>query len=105
MARTNLGKTLVNLGELDAAFAAYDRAIALKPDFADAYCHRGQAMMLMNRAEEADRDFSRALSLNPQLMAAVLGKALVNIDLRNFEVALTHMNAMLAAFPTAAGVL
>jgi predicted O-linked N-acetylglucosamine transferase (SPINDLY family) len=105
MALTNLGKTLMHLGQFETAIAAHDRAIALKPDFADAYCHRGQVLMLTNRAEEADQDFGRALSLNPRQMAAVLGKALVNVDLRNYEIALTHMNAALATLPTAADVL
>jgi tetratricopeptide (TPR) repeat protein len=41
------GSTLQELGRLDEAVAAYDRALALQPDFAPALFHRALARLLM----------------------------------------------------------
>jgi tetratricopeptide (TPR) repeat protein len=35
------GKVLKDLGQYDAAVASYDRAIALRPDYAEAHANRG----------------------------------------------------------------
>ena len=37
----NYGQALHNLGRLEGAVASYDRAIALRPDMAEAYANRG----------------------------------------------------------------
>ena len=43
-AHSDLGKALLDLNRLEDALASYDRAIALKPDYAGAYINRGNAL-------------------------------------------------------------
>jgi protein O-GlcNAc transferase len=72
----------------DISLAAYEQAIATKPDFADAWFGSGNALaMQWQRAEalaslsafarhdEALADFDQALRLNPSLAEAWLGRA------------------------------
>ena len=46
---------------------SYDRAIALKPDYADAYSNRGTALKDLKRPEEALASYDRAIALKPDL--------------------------------------
>ena len=59
----NRGILKAAIGEGDAAIADYDAALALEPQFADAYVNRGTALMHADRNDAARADFSRAISL------------------------------------------
>ncbi len=48
------------------ALAAYDRALALAPDFADGHSNRGNALRALKRLHEAEAAHRRALALNPR---------------------------------------
>lgn len=47
------------------ALASYDRAIALRPDYAQAYCNRGDAFKEIMRLEDALADYGRAIRIDP----------------------------------------
>jgi tetratricopeptide (TPR) repeat protein len=47
-------------GRLDEALISYDRIIAIKPDFADAYSNRGAAFAALNRPNEALHELPRS---------------------------------------------
>jgi tetratricopeptide (TPR) repeat protein len=70
-----IGYAKRKLGELPAALAAYDRALALKPGYPNAIEYRGQAYLALNRLEDAKQAYlelyagNRALS--DQLLAAM----------------------------------
>jgi predicted O-linked N-acetylglucosamine transferase (SPINDLY family) len=53
------------LAHLDAATAAFRRAIELEPDFAEAHCNLGQARKDVAQLEEAIACFRKAIELNP----------------------------------------
>ena len=59
----NRGNALQDLGEHETAVASYDRAIALQPSHAMAWCERGKALAALTQAEEAIVSFDRAISL------------------------------------------
>lgn len=63
------------LGDFDGALAAYDRALSLRPDFAEAMEYRGQAYLGLNRVEEAKQAylslFAGNRKLSEQLLAAM----------------------------------
>ena len=61
------------------------RRIRFKPGYGDAYVNSGMALVLLNRNEEADRDFDRALALKPRQLQAIAGKGLVSLGLRHFD--------------------
>lgn len=52
-------------GNLDAALADYDRALSLRPDFAEVYVNRGNARYVKGDKAGALADFDRAVDLTP----------------------------------------
>ena len=61
--RPRLG--LQRKGDYDRAIADYDRAIQLKPDYAEAYVNRGWAYNAKGDYDRAIADFDRAIQLKP----------------------------------------
>jgi tetratricopeptide (TPR) repeat protein len=52
------------MGSLHEAVAAFDKAIALKPDFAHAHANRGYAFESMSELDPARESYERAVALN-----------------------------------------
>ena len=65
---TQLGRVLLELGELTPALYQLDRAVALAPDYAQAHAYRGQVLAMLGRP--ALDAFQRALALDPHLVLA-----------------------------------
>lgn len=51
--------------DFDAAIADASRAIAQAPTYSDAYFHRGKSHVPLEHWQQADDDFSKAISLDP----------------------------------------
>jgi tetratricopeptide (TPR) repeat protein len=56
---------LKNQGALQAAVESYDRAIALKPDYAHAFCNRAVVLGQLGKLPEALASYDRALAIDP----------------------------------------
>lgn len=67
-----LGYTNRKAGNYDAALSAYDRALKLKPGFAEAIEYRGHAYLGLNRLSEAKEAYLALFSGNRQLAATLL---------------------------------
>jgi Tfp pilus assembly protein PilF len=61
----NMGIVLYNKKKPAEAEAAFDRALALKPDLADGYYYRGLARLQQSHKAEAKADFQKYLELTP----------------------------------------
>ncbi|MDZ7749036.1 MAG: tetratricopeptide repeat protein [Halofilum sp. (in: g-proteobacteria)] len=66
-ARRGLARTLMELGEHEAALRQFDRAIDAAPEFGAAYANRGILYDRMGRYERAMADYRKALELDPSL--------------------------------------
>jgi tetratricopeptide (TPR) repeat protein len=66
----------------ERALASLDRALALRPELAEAWRYRGSALITLNRDEEALAVFEKALALNPLDASAQSGIARVHFVLR-----------------------
>ena len=53
------GHVLANLARYSEAVISYDKAIAVNPDFADAWYNRGIALEKLGRYSEADTSFEK----------------------------------------------
>jgi tetratricopeptide (TPR) repeat protein len=67
-----VGYTNRKLGRYDASLAAYDRALKLKPDYAEAIEYRGHAYLGLNRLGEAKTAYLSLFAGNRQLAATLL---------------------------------
>jgi len=63
MAHTLKGKAFQKLGKLNEAMAAYNAAISVDDEFADAYISRGSLKIYLNQKSRACADFRMAANL------------------------------------------
>ena len=60
------GEALAVQGKYDDAILAFDEAIRLVPEFADAWYDKGAALYGLGKYNEALQAFNQAISINPQ---------------------------------------
>ncbi|MDR1990778.1 MAG: tetratricopeptide repeat protein, partial [Acidobacteriaceae bacterium] len=66
----NLAAALQSEGQLDAAIAHYQRAIAINPSYAPAFSNMGAAFMAKGNFAEATHAYEQALAIDPQFVDA-----------------------------------
>ncbi len=66
MAENNLAGALVRLGRLDEAIEHYDKALTIRPDYAEAHANLGLTLLRRGRNGEAIEHFRKALVLARQ---------------------------------------
>jgi tetratricopeptide repeat protein/glycosyl transferase family 9 (putative heptosyltransferase) len=71
-------------GDFARALVSYDRIIAIKPDFADAYSNRGVSFAELNRPGEALANFDQAIAIDPGHVEAHVGRAITWLLLGDF---------------------
>ena len=83
------------------ALTSYDRAIALRPDFADAFYNRGVVLWELRRPEDALASYDRAIALKPGNAMALNSRADALQSLRRFKEALADYDSVIALMPSA----
>ena len=80
---SNYGLILINLGKLKEAELSFRKAIALKPDLAEAHSNLGNLLRDLGQLKEAESYTRKAIQLNPNLAEAYsnLGNILINLGL------------------------
>ena len=66
----SIGSILSEGGWVSEAISAYDMALRLKPDYAEAYYNRGTAKTLIGEYDTALADFDEAIRLNSEFVEA-----------------------------------
>ena len=92
MARANDFYFAKNFGQ---AITAYDEAIRLNPQFAEAYNNRGIVKYEMGRYAEAVADYSTAVSLKPNFVNALNNRGNAQADLGQLQPAAQDLQAAL----------
>ena len=90
----NLGTALKALGRLDEAVAAYNNALHLKPDFAEAHANLSNALQDLGQLDDAVAACKNALRLKPDFVAA-------HYNLGNMLKALGSLEDAVAAYNNA----
>jgi len=62
---TNRGNVLAAFKRYDDAIQSYERAIALKPDYSDAWLGQNRVLVALKRCDDALASSDRAIALNP----------------------------------------
>ena len=73
------------LGKHKEAITDLDKAISLKPDFAEAYLYRGAVNNEIGKYEVAIDDFDKAIGMNPNLADAYVSRAMAKYLLGRVE--------------------
>jgi tetratricopeptide (TPR) repeat protein len=97
---SNRGLALYGLARFAAAVEAYDRALALRPDYPEALFNRAVALQALARFAEALAGYDRALALRPDHVEALSNRGVVLERLGRFAEALASYERALAARPT-----
>jgi Tfp pilus assembly protein PilF len=84
-AHSNLGNVLQDRGMLDESISCYRQAIRLKPEYLDAHHNLGNAFRAQRRSSEALESYNEALRIDPNHAHARLSRALLWLQLGNFE--------------------
>jgi tetratricopeptide (TPR) repeat protein len=96
---------LRGMGKIDEAILHYEKAIALKPDFAKAKNNLGNLLQEIGKRDEAIRCYEQALAIEPAYAEAHmnLGNALAMVGL--YEESMRHFETALALKPNYADAL
>ena len=62
--------TSEELKKIESALASYDKAIQIKPDYAEAYNNRGNVLLELKKIESAIESFDRAIQIKPNYAEA-----------------------------------
>ena len=79
---------LIGAGKTDEAIQMYEKAVALAPDFKDAWNNMGTCFGMQGKHSRALECYSKAYSLDPKYMKALMGMIIANRDLKNYDEAL-----------------
>jgi protein O-GlcNAc transferase len=97
-----LGGAEAGLRNWDAAIAAYDRAVRLRPDMAQAHVNLGKSLSEAGRPETAMGAFRNALKLNPDHADAHYSLGIVLMEEGRLAEAVSHLARAAALEPKAA---
>jgi predicted O-linked N-acetylglucosamine transferase (SPINDLY family) len=82
--------------QVEAAIANFDRAIALRPDYADAHYNRGNALLELRRYEDAIASYDRSIARNPAHPLALNNRGIALSDLNRHSEAIDSFNRAIA---------
>lgn len=91
-----LGNALSALERYKEALSCYDRAIALRPEFAQAFYHRGLVFQLTGRPQDAIASYDRAIALKSDLAGAHHNRGNALADLERHDEAIANYDKALA---------
>jgi predicted O-linked N-acetylglucosamine transferase (SPINDLY family) len=97
--------TLHELKRLDEAIAHYDKALSLKPDYAQGLSNKAVTLNELKRYDEAIAHYDKALSLKPEYAEVWSNKGLTLQELKRYDEAITHYDKALCLKPDCAECL
>ncbi|PSB53984.1 hypothetical protein C7B67_00730 [filamentous cyanobacterium Phorm 6] len=93
------GGEKLNKGDYQGAIAAYNQAIQLNPNYAEAYSNRGGSRSELGDNQGAIADYNQALRINPKYAGAYLNRGVVRSSLEDKQGAIVDYNEALRINP------
>ena len=84
-AHLNLGITLLQLQQAEAALRSLDRALALDAELEQAHLHRAKALQRLARFDEAAAAYEQALAADPDHVETLYALGEMAVNRRHFE--------------------
>ena len=94
-----MGVALQEQGKLEEAIEAYNKALAIKPDYAEAYYNMGNALKEQGKLEEAIEAYNKALAIKPDYAEAYNNMGIALQEQGKLEEAIEAYNKALAIKP------
>jgi tetratricopeptide (TPR) repeat protein len=91
-----LGSALYDLECYEEAIASYDQAIAIQPDYPDAWNNRGLALSALGQQPEAIASYDQAIKIKPDDYRAWDNRGDVFKDLKQYEAAIESYDRAIA---------
>ncbi|MEG4997434.1 tetratricopeptide repeat protein [Microcoleus sp. B4-D4] len=95
----NLGNRLFSQGKRDEAVESYEKAIAIKPDWAEAYANIGSARSQQGNLDAAIAYYQKAVSFKPELEVLHFNLGNSFLQLCRYEEAIIHYQNTLKIKP------
>lgn len=92
------------LGNHDAAISDYDRAVAIAPNYNDAWFGRGRSLAVQDRYDEAIESMSKAIEIDPTQAVYFEGRSAAWTAKNEFERAIEDITHAIQLEPTKAFV-
>ena len=93
------GSELVNNNKLAEAIAVFSKVIDLDPNWAEAWNKRATVLYMVGGFQKSQDDINKVLKLEERHFGALAGQGLVNIQLENYEKAITSYEKALQIYP------
>jgi protein O-mannosyl-transferase len=87
----NLGLALQNGGDLDGATESFERAIQLKPDYAEAHLNLGNVKLRIGNVDEAIALYRKAIDISPNLAEAYNNLGVASYGKGDFDTAISSL--------------
>ena len=81
------------------ALASYDKALAVKPDYAVALSNSGVTLQELKRFDEALASYDKALAVKPDYAEALNSRGYALMSLKRYEQAITNFERVLSINP------
>jgi tetratricopeptide (TPR) repeat protein len=94
-----MGVTLKEQGKLEEAIEAYNKALAIKPDYAEAYYNMGVTLQEQGKLEEAIEAYNKSLAIKPDYAEAYNNMGITLQEQGKLEEAIEAYNKALAIKP------
>ena len=98
-ARNNLGRALAARGELELAAREFEKAIRIKPDYAEPHNNLGALFARAGRYHEAMVHFAAALAANPRYAQAYNNVGVAQLEQGHAEQAVSMLNTAVRIAP------
>ncbi|PSB38079.1 protein kinase [filamentous cyanobacterium Phorm 6] len=95
----NRGNTLYNLSRFEEALAAYDRAITLRPDYAEVWQEKAKTLYELKKYRESQLAYDRAIELKPEYLEAWTGRGYALDKLQQSQEAIASFDNALKIQP------
>ncbi|MDC3205786.1 tetratricopeptide repeat protein, partial [Paracoccaceae bacterium] len=94
-----IGAANKGLGKLENAVEAYNKALSIKPDYADAYYNMGNALKEQGKLDEAIEAYTKAISLKPDYADAYYNMGIALREQGKLEEAMQAYTEVLSLKP------
>ena len=94
------GTTLMNNQMFKEALIIFDQIIDLDPEWAEAWNKRATVLYLVGEYQKSQNDIDQVLKLEKRHFGALAGQGLVNIELKNYEKAITSYKKAKEIYPS-----